>query len=94
MPKFLRGRRPKFAKLSEKEQAENLELTEKCCVKKIPGQGRNKWRLKECAHSEFPELEISPIWNCLECIWENMDTDNEYDPKLDEYDSDFYKEKK
>ena len=29
----------------------------------------------------------------LDCIWEKMDTDGEYDPKLDEYESDFYKEK-
>ena len=91
MPKSLRDRRLK--KLSQKEQAKNLLLTEKCCVKKIPGQGRNKWRLKECAHNEFPELEISLIMNCLDCIWEKMDTDAEYDPKLYEYESDFYKEK-
>ena len=92
MPKFLRGRRPKFVKLSEKEQAQNLQLTEKCGRKKVPVQGRNKWRLKECAHNEKAELEI-PSWNCLDCIWEKMDTDEEYDPNRDEYDSDWYNEK-
>ena len=93
MPKNLRGLRRKLEKLSEEEQAKNKELVEKCCVKKVPLPGRNRWRLKECAHSDFPELEISPLWNCVKCIWESMDTDAEYDPALEEYDSDYFNEK-
>ena len=90
MPKFLRRR---LRKLSEQEQAQNKELTVKCSVTKVPLPGRPRWRLKECEHSDFPQLEISPLWNCVLCIWESLDTDTEYDPGLDEYESDFYKEK-
>ena len=35
------------------------------------------------------ELEI-PNWNCLNCIWEKMATDDEVDPKDEEYDDDWY----
>ena len=71
MPKLPRGRRLK--KLTDKEQAKNLLLTEKCCVKKVPLPGHNRWRLKECKHSDSPELRISPEWTCLKCLWEEMD---------------------
>ena len=71
MPKSLRDRHLK--KLSQKEQAKNLLLTEKCCVKKVHLPGPNRWRLKECAHEEFPELQISPEWTCIPCIWEERD---------------------
>ena len=87
MPKFVRRR---LGKLSEQEQAQNKDLQVKCCEKKVPLKGRPRWRLTECKHSDFPELEISPLWNCVECIWESLDTDTEYDPALKEYDSDFY----
>ena len=62
----------------------------------LKGQGAPRWRLKECEHSEFPELLISPLWYCVQCIWESLDTDTEYDPALDadEYDSDFYNDNK
>ena len=95
MPKFLRGRRPKFEKLSEKELKHNSTLLEKCGRKKVPVPGRTKFRLKECAHNEKAELEI-PSWNCLDCIWEKMPTDDEYeyDPNKDEYDDDWYGEAK
>ena len=88
MPKFLRGRRPKFAKLSEKELRQNSMLLEKCGRKKVD---QKSFKLKECAHNVKVELEI-PNWNCLDCIWEKMPTDDEYeyDPNKDEYDDDWY----
>ena len=71
MPKLPRGRHLK--KLTDKEQAKNLLLTEKCCVKKVPLPGHNRWRLKECKHSDSPELRISPEWTCIPCISEERD---------------------
>ena len=94
MPKFPRRR---LGKLSKQEQAKNKDLTVKCSETKVPLPGRPKWRLKECEHSDFPELEISPLWYCVQCIWESLDTDTEYDPGHDyddEYDSDFYNDNK
>ena len=87
MPKFLRGRRPKFAKLSAKELRQNSTLLEK--GGRV--QGEKSLKLKECAHNSKIELEI-PNWNCLDCIWEKMPTDDEYeyDPNKDEYDDDWY----
>ena len=86
MPKFVRGRR--FTKLPKEEQERNKDCVFKCSRM----QGPPRWRLKACEHSASSELVISPLWYCVMCIWESVDTDTEYDPALaaDEYDSDFY----
>ena len=84
MPKFVRGRR--FKKLSKEEQERNKDLVEKSCVTL---DGQNRWMLTECAHSEFPEIQISPKLTCELCIWESIDTDAEYDPANEDTDSDY-----
>ena len=75
MPGFLGTRRKKFKKLSDRQRYLNSLLVETC--------GRIKDRmsleLKECDHKLQVELQI-PNWNCEDCIWEKMVTDNEYDP--------------
>ena len=85
MPGFLRGRRRKFEKLSERRLYLNSLLLEK------GGRiyGEKSVKLKECEHNRKIELEI-PNWNCLDCIWEKMATDDEYDPKNEEYYDDWY----
>ena len=85
MPKFFSGRRRKFARLSAKELHQNSLLLE------VGGRiyGEKSVKLKECPHNRKIELEI-PNWNCLDCIWEKIPTDEEYDPNKDEYDDDWY----
>ena len=78
MPKFVRGRR--FTKLSKEEQEINKDLVVKSCV---IIDGKNRWMLTECAHNDFPEIQISPKLTCELCIWESIDTDAEYDPDSD-----------
>ena len=86
MPKF--ARRRKFAKLSKEEQEKNKDCVFKCGRSEEPP----RWKLVSCEHSACSELFISPLWYCVMCVWESVDTDTEYDPARDaeEYDSDFY----
>ena len=46
-------------------------------------------KLKECDHNVKLELKI-PNWNCLDCIWEEIPTEDEADPDDDPYIEDRY----
>ena len=82
-------RRRKLPKLTKEEQKKNKDCVVKCTRSfKAP-----RLKLVACPHrTRRSELFISPLQLCLLCIWEDADTDTEYDPALAEaeYDSDFY----